>query len=322
MNKIYEQEIKRKSKSLMWSKVLLAISIVNFTGLLTYIVLSNLNTDQNEVTKQKYFAKTYSPPNKLYFAGEQIPLHDPDILERYEREMYINTYWQSNTILLIKRCGKWLPVLSKILKEQGIPDDLKYIAIAESGLMNVRSPKSAVGFWQLLSGTAQDFGLEVRKQVDERYDPYKSTLAACKYLNKAHKKFGNWTLAAASYNMGIAGIDQEIQQQGVKNYYELLLNEETARYIFRIIALKEIITAPGKFGLKINENHLYQREKFTTMKIKDDILDLPKFAREQGVNYKILKRFNPWLRKSKLNIPNGYEYELHFPLKIKKYYKN
>ncbi len=252
-------------------------------------------------------------PDSITFAEEPVPLYILDVRERIDRELHINTYWHNNSIFIYKRSNRWLPQIEAILEEQGVPDDFKYLAVIESGLLNVTSPAGAVGFWQFLKPTAKELGLEVTKEVDERYHPIKSTLAACRYLKQAHDVFGNWTLAAASYNMGISGLKKRLKEQQVSSYYDLLLNEETSRYLFRIIAAKELILHPEKYGFDIPEEHLYQQEELETIEVTESIDDLVKFAQDRGINYKILKKHNPWLRRQSLTVRKGHTYTIAIP---------
>ncbi len=195
-------------------------------------------------------------PTDLNFAGEQLPLDNPDIYERMDRELLVNTYWQSNGLLMFKRAQKYFPIIEPILKENGIPEDFKYLAVIESGLTNAVSPAGARGFWQIMKTTGRENGLEINSNVDERYHLEKATKVACKYLKEAKSKFGNWTLAAASYNAGKAGIGRRLEEQSVSDYYDLLLGEETGRYMFRIVALKEILTNAEKYGFNFREKDL------------------------------------------------------------------
>ncbi len=262
--------------------------------------------------KLKVFA--LKSPNNLDFCGEKVPINFSDIKERLDRELLVNTYWQSNMMLLIKRANKWFPKIEAILNEEGVPDDFKYLAVIESGLENARSPRGAKGFWQLMPSTAKQFGLEVNSNVDERYHIEKSTRVACKYLKKAKSKFGSWTLAAASFNRGIYGIEKELIRQKVKNYYDLLLNNETSRYVFRILAVKDILTNPTGYGYVFEKSDLYNS---TPVKIIDwylPIENIASFAKEQGINYKLLKIFNPWLIQNHLNNKSRKKYEIQIPL--------
>lgn len=261
----------------------------------------------------RYRAVSYDLPEKATFAGEEVPLHEPDVRERLDRELQINIYLHSSTIFLMKRANRWLPQMQEILRKHNIPDDFKYLPLIESGLMNEISPKEAVGYWQILKSAGKELGLEITDEVDERYDPLKSTEAACKYLNNAYRKFGNWTLAAASYNRGIRGIEDAIKQQQVNNYYDLFLPQETARYVFRIIAIKEIIENPKKYGFEVNPKHLYQPEALQYIEVSESISSLVQFALKHGSNYKLLKRHNPWLRSERLTVRRGKTYRIALP---------
>ncbi|MDH3710353.1 MAG: transglycosylase SLT domain-containing protein [Cyclobacteriaceae bacterium] len=256
---------------------------------------------------------TLELPDSLSFAGEPVPMHIIDVRERLDRELHINTYWHNNSIFIFKRANRWLPEIEAILTEEGVPDDFKYLSVIESGLLNVTSPAQAVGFWQFLKPTAKEWGLEVSREVDERYHPLKSTRAACKYLKKAYTKFGSWTLAAASYNMGIRGLENRLEEQRVASYFDLLLNEETSRYVFRILAAKELLNDPEVYGFDIPEKHLYVREDLKKIEITESVDDLVQYALDLGINYKILKKHNPWLRRKTLKVVNGKSYIIEVP---------
>jgi hypothetical protein len=252
-------------------------------------------------------------PDSLSFAGEPVPMDIPDVYERLDKELQINTYFHSNTIFLIKRANRWLPQIEKILREHDIPEDFKYLPLVESNLLNDVSPKNAVGFWQILKDSGREKGLEITDEVDERYDPLKATVAACKYLKQAYAKFGKWTLVAASYNRGMNGLQRAIDNQQVDSYYDLYLNEETARYVFRILASKEIVEHPRKYGFEINPKHLYQPEPLKYVEVDETIKDLVTFARQHGTNYKLIKRHNPWLRDDRLTVKKGKHYRIALP---------
>lgn len=258
-------------------------------------------------------AISFDVPKKMSFADEPVPLEVPDVRERLDKELQMNTYFHSNTIFLIKRANRWLPQMEKILKENDIPDDFKYLPLIESNLLNAVSPAEAVGYWQILQGSAKELGLEVTKEVDERYDPIKATRAACKYLKKAYGKFGSWTLVAASYNRGMNGLDRAIESQREKSYYDLYLNDETSRYVFRLLAIKEIVQNPLKYGFKINPKHLYEEEPLKYIEVTETINSLVDFARKNGTNYKLIKRHNPWLRDEKLTVKKGKRYRIAIP---------
>jgi hypothetical protein len=259
-------------------------------------------------------AKSLAIPDSLSFAGEAVPLHIPDVIERLDRELHINTYWHNNTIFLMKHANRWLPQMEPILKEYGIPDDFKYLTAIEGSFRNDKSPAGAVGFWQMKKETAKEYGLEVTKEVDERYDPLKSTVAACKYINRAYKKFGNWTNSAASYNRGMGGLSRALSHQNDSSYYNLMLNEETSRYVFRILAIKEIIENPKRYNFNIEQDHLYTAEKVRYVEITTSVDDLVQWSIDQGINYKLLKRHNPWLRKDKLTVKKGKSYQIAIPV--------
>ena len=262
-----------------------------------------------------YFtARSLNLPDTLSFAGEKVPLDIPDVRERLDRELHVNSYWHNNTIFLIKKANRWFPQMEKILEQYGVPDDFKYLTAIEGSFRNDISYKNAVGFWQFLKPSAKEFGLEITKEVDERYDPIKSTEAACKYLLKSYKKFQNWTLVAASYNAGVRGVKRELDYQKVDSYYDLLLNDETSRYVFRILAIKEIIENPVKYGFNVDQSHLYEEEQVRYIVVDRSIDNLIKFAQEQGINYKQLKRYNPWLRKNRLTVRSGRSYKIAVPV--------
>ncbi|MCR9016305.1 lytic transglycosylase domain-containing protein [Aquiflexum gelatinilyticum] len=258
--------------------------------------------------------RIFEIPEKLTFADEPVPLEQTDVMERFEREIYVNVYWQSNMILLMKRAGKYLPTIEKILRDQGVPDDFKYLAMTESGLMNVVSPAGARGFWQIMPGTAKDYKLEISDDVDERYHLEKSTLVACKYLKTAYSKFGNWTSVAASYNIGITGIRKRKEEQNQSNYYNLFLVEETSRYLFRILAFKEIFENPGKYGFELSEKDIYKQPLFRELKVTQSINSLANWAILHNSTYKELKIHNPWLRSQKLKISRNQDYIIKLPI--------
>lgn len=252
-------------------------------------------------------------PKKVLFSGEAVPMDQPDIRERLDKELLVNTYWQSNMLLLLKRANKYFPIIEKILEEEGIPDDFKYLSVIESALENVRSNKGAKGFWQIMPSTAREYGLEVNSNVDERYHIEKSTRVASMYLKKAKERFGTWTLAAASYNRGMFGIDRLLKKQKTDNYYNLLLNSETSRYLFRILAVKEIMSNPQRYGFIYDAEDLYQPIPVRKIGLDTAITNIAKFAKEQFVNYKIMKIHNPWLIQNHLNNASRKYYEIDIP---------
>ncbi len=268
-------------------------------------------TDKN--VADNYEIKAVKIPNNISFAQERVPIEKQDVLERMDRELLVNTYWQSNALLYIKRAHKYFPIIEPILKKNGIPDDFKYLALIESGLTNATSPSGAKGFWQIMKTTAREHGLEVNANVDERFNLEKATQVACDYLNDAHKKFGNWTLVAASYNAGRSGILKQLDRQQVNDYYDLLLGEETSRYVFRIIAAKEILSHPKKYGFIFDNSDLYIHKPTYTVKVDSVITNVASFAKHYGMNYKEFKILNPWLRENKLNNSTKKMYEIKLP---------
>jgi len=281
-----------------------------------FIFSSELRSDDELHQKQfnsKYGIVSILQPQGLSFAGEEIPINSPEIWERIDKELLKNTYWQSNTMLFFKKANKYFPIIEPILKKNNIPDDFKYLALIESGLDNVVSPAGAAGFWQILKGTAREHGLEVNSAIDERYNLEKSTHVACEYLNDAYAKFGSWTMAAASYNMGKNGARRRIAEQGTNNYYNLHLNSETGRYVFRIIAVKDIMKNPKKYGFMFRAKDLYTMPDYKTIEVDSTIANLSSFAISNGINYKLLKHFNPWLRTSSLPNKSRKKYFLKIP---------
>lgn len=292
-----------------FKKIIFTLGIVTLTLGTYYAISSFIATEvvtDSTKTIEKSFKKDYNVfaidlPEKIDFAGEPTPLEIPDIKERLDKELLVNTYWQSNALLLIKRSHKYFPIIEPILKEYGVPDDFKYLAVAESGLEHVVSYAGATGFWQIMKATAKEYGLEVNDNVDERYHIEKSTRVACEYLLKSKERFGSWTLAAAAYNAGNYGISKELKRQEVENYYDLLLNPETSRYVFRIIALKHILSNANEFGFHYEEKHLYEIQPLKTVEVDTAVNDFVRFAEKFDMNYKTLKIHNPWLRDKHLN---------------------
>jgi membrane-bound lytic murein transglycosylase D len=249
------------------------------------------------------------PPVNLSFAGEIVPMRDFEVKERMDQELIKYEFLHSATIMNIKRAARWKPEMTKILRREGIPEDFFYLCVGESHLSNATSPMGAKGFWQFLEETAKNYGLEVTEQVDERYDPIKSTEAACQYLKASYKQFKNWTLVAASYNMGMGGLRKQMDRQRVDNYYDLYLNRETAAYVFRILAIKIILEEPAKYGFNISKGQLYPPLSYKIVDVDTTINDLVGFALSQGTTYKMIKVLNPWILNDKLVIPKAKEGE-------------
>tara|TARA_B100000902_G_scaffold110765_1_gene112214 strand:+ start:882 stop:1874 length:993 start_codon:yes stop_codon:yes gene_type:complete len=284
---------------------------------LLFISSSYLNTSDNihqQGFNNKYNVYSVLKPDNLKFSNELVPNTSLDVWERLDKELLKNIYWQSNTLLYFKRANKYFPIIEEILAENNIPDDFKYLALIESGFEYTVSPSGAAGFWQIMKGTAREYGLEVNYAIDERYNLRKSTEAACRYLQKAYNEFGSWTMAAASYNMGINGVRRKIQKQETNNYFNLHLNDETSRYVFRIIVIKEIMENPRKYGFVFRDNDLYSYPQVKQVRVDSTINNLYSFARENNINYKILKKYNPWLRISKLPDESRRVYYIDVPI--------
>ena len=301
----------------------IAISVILLSALI-FINADKTDKSQNGTSRQSsdtlrntsstYTIKALKIPDNLSFAGEKVELDKTDIRERIDRELLVNTYWQSNALLWFKRTNKYFPVIEPILKEKGVPDDFKYRAVIESDLRNVTSPAGAKGMWQMLEEAARENGLEVNDNVDERYHLEKATRAACDYLIAARERLGSWTLAAAAYHAGNYGIEKRLEEQQVSSYYDVLAGENTERYIPRIIAAKEILSNPTKYGFYFDKDDLYALEPTRSVEVDTAITNIALFAKKFGTNYKELKMHNPWLRENKLNNKSRKLYEIEIPL--------
>lgn len=285
--------------------------------LFSFVLKTKPTKEENQayfdVINGRYRIYALPLPNQLEFAGEMVPFDDIDARERFDRELLVNVYWHSNTLLSIKRAYRWFPIIEPILKANEIPDDFKYLAVIESGLTNASSPAGAKGFWQFLEETGTSYGLEINDEVDERYHIEKSTYAACQFLKDAFDRHGSWAMAAASYNMGMGGLQRQVTRQGETAYWDLLLNEETGRYVYRILAMKEIFNHADQYGFVIRPAELYEPYRFQTISVDSSISDLAVFAKQQGTNYKMLKVYNPWLRENFLRNKERKKYEFKIP---------
>ncbi|MDR0969370.1 MAG: lytic transglycosylase domain-containing protein [Lentimicrobiaceae bacterium] len=303
----------------MTKKILLAIGFVLLAGTSGYLFLYLATPDVPVVhheelkSKQHYFICDFDIPNELVFAGEKVPVEMFYTRESIERELIVNTYLHSSTLLLLKRSHRWFPVIEPILKKYGIPEDFKFLAMIESNLTNAVSPSGAVGFWQFLSETAKEYDLEVNKNVDMRYNVELETEAACKYFLKAYERFQNWALVAASYNAGQRRISDLLKDQKAISYFDLLMSQETERYLFRMIALKMIYENPMHYGFFISDESKYAVLDYHVVVVDKDIANLTDFAKEHGISYKLLKYYNPWLRSQKLNVPKKHSFEIKIP---------
>ncbi len=301
-------------------KIIVILSVIIVSGLMINAVSTkkqtanktdktdNKTADPLKCTSELYEIKALKLPSYMDFAGETAPLNDTEVYERIDREIHVNTYWQSNGLLLFKRANKYFPIIEPILASNGIPDDFKYLAVIESGLQNATSPAGAKGFWQIMKATGKEYGLEVNANVDERYHLEKATQAACQYLLKSKKRFGTWTLAASAYNAGNKRISDRLTQQETDNYYDLLLNLETARYVPRIIAVKEILSNPEKYGFSFDPEDLYQPIATYEVRVDSPITNITQFAKDNNMTYKEFKNLNPWLRERHLNNKSKKEY--------------
>ena len=289
------------------SKAFLYISIITF-GLLTGglffsshpVETGNQIKDDQPVKEALWFTSPVIPEN-LDFAGETVPLSNFDVRESLERELLINANFHSQTLLYLKKSKRYFSVIEPILKKNNIPDDFKYLALAESGFQDkVVSQAGAVGIWQFMKTAALENGLEINDEIDERYHLEKATEAACKFLTRSFTVYKNWTMVAASYNAGVSGVNKQSEVQDSKNYYDLLLNEETARYLYRILSLKLVMSEPLKYGFRVTDEEIYQVIPCHELKVNESVQSFAEYAKANGINYKLLKLFNPWLRKPNL----------------------
>ncbi len=298
----------------IYKKPTVSVALLATVGILSLAFSTHTTEKRLQFTAiEDYNVYALPMPEQLDFSQEPLPLSMPDIKERMDRELLVNTYWQSNGLLLFKRAHKFFPILEPILESYGIPEDFKYLALIESGLQQVTSPAGAKGFWQIMKSTGKEYGLEINSNVDERYNIKLSTQVACQYLLKAREKFGSWTLAAASYNAGMSRIASELERQSVSDYYDLLLGEETGRYLFRIVALKEIMSHPKKYGFNFEDKDLYDYAPTYDIEIDTAVADFVQFSQDFGINYKQLKRHNPWLREEFLNNKSRKKYKIELP---------
>ncbi len=292
-------------------KKLQYVSVISLLIFVSGLLMFALSGDEKK--KLLHEGTSQYLPTSVDFSGEKAPLQISDVRERLDRELLVNANLHSATILIMKRANRAFPVIEPILKQYGVPDDFKYLAVIESALTNAVSVAGAKGVWQFMPETAKEKGMEVNDVVDERYHLQKSTEGACKYLVKAKEKLGSWTLAAASYNGGMGGLSRKLEEQRVSSYYDLMLTDETYRYVFRILALKEIMKNPALYGFDVSKDELYENIPTKKIEVDSSITDLATFAKTQGINYKILKIHNPWLRDKKLDNPTKKKYQIEIP---------
>ncbi len=305
-----------------WIIGLIFILILIIGGIQFFMFYSyktvNKNPDELYFNMSRQTVKVFQPyiPDTITFCGENIPVDHLIVRERMEREVMANMYWHSHTILLLKRSGRYFPVIEPILKANGVHDDIKFLAMCESELTNAVSPAGAKGFWQFLQKTGIEYGLEINSEIDERNNLEKSTVAACKYLKAALAKFGSYSLAAAAYNMGSGGLQSKISEQKCNDYYRLFLNEETSRYVYRIIALKLIYENPLTYGFFIRNKDIYQPIEQKYITVSSSISDLSAWAKEKGISYLELKYLNPWLLTNSLTVSAGKTYQIAIPVSM------
>lgn len=304
--------------------IIVAIAAFTLGFALPFFTSSEVFNPEKESVKSEVPSLTAPPsiPNQVNFAGENIPLDRYDLRERMDRELMSFTYMHSTTMLTIKKANRYLPIIEPILRQQGVPDDLKYLAIIESSLNTLaKSPAGAAGMWQFMQTTGRQYGLEVNNNIDERYNIEKATVAACKYLKEAYEKYGNWLSVAASYNAGQARITSELSKQQTEKATDLWLVEETSRYMFRLLAAKEVFTNPQRFGFLLKREELYPVMKYDEVTVTTGIDTLATFAKQHGISYRELKDANPWLRQDFLQNKSGRTYVLKIPAKESIYYQ-
>jgi membrane-bound lytic murein transglycosylase D len=290
-----------------------------FSGILAACIMFSQMAFRTEPTGKQnnvimpYQWKAPKVPETMSFAGEKVPLDRWEIKEAFDRELLFNYYQQQNILYLMKLSNRYFPMIEERLKANGVPEDFKYLCVAESNIQNLTSKAGAKGFWQFMPETAPGYSLEVSEDVDERYNPRKSTDAACVYLKQAYEKFGSWTAAAASYNCGMGGYNAQANFQDTKNYYDLMLPEETSRYIFRILTFKHLLDNADQLGYKPEEEDLYKPVATKMVSVSQSIPDLAVFAKSNRTNYKMLKILNPWLRTRKLTVRGNKVYQIEIP---------
>lgn len=307
---------KMMSRSKLWSVVLTAVIAATVTVTYFLVLGSSMKEEPQEINFKVPFVYTaVEIPDSVSFAGEIVPLDRFDTRESLDRELIVNSYFHSQTLRLLKMAPRYFSVIEPILAEKGVPDDFKYLAVAESGL-NPRavSPARAVGLWQFLASTAQEYGLEVNSEIDERYHIEKSTYAACDYLLKAYNRYGSWAMVAAAYNGGMAGVERQMRRQKIDVYYDLLFGEETGRYVFRIIALKLIMENPEVYNFYVDDIDKYPVIETRDIEVDGRVNDFADFALEHNINYKLLKDFNPWLRENNLTNARKKKYAIKIPV--------
>ena len=297
-----------KNKTILIGALCIALAYVGLRS-------AQSNETPHPIEVRPSTVKPFELPEQLNFSGESLPLNMMEVKEKLDREILVNTYWQSNNLLMLKRSSKFFPIIEPMLAKNGVPDDFKYLALIESGLQNVVSPAGAAGYWQIMKSTGRENGLEINNEIDERYHIEKSTQVACDYLNEAYERFGNWTLAAASYNMGMAGTARRLAEQGVESYYDLLLNAETARYVYRVAAVKHIHENLEEFGYVYHQDQGYSFPEMDTISVNTKVTDWISWAKAQGITYNTLRVYNPWIQSQQLSNSTNKAYHIWVPSK-------
>lgn len=309
-----------KHAALLFAAVLACfVSFFLFAGAELTDTLAPAERSETDGKRDLESPQRVRPPrlkNSYELAGEPIPIDDLDVRDRLDRELLTNTFYHSSTQHILKRKSRYFPVIEPILREEGVPDDLKYVAVAESAFRDFRSPAGATGVWHFMKGTARDYGLEVNSEVDERYHLEKSTRAAARFFKDLHERMGSWTLAMAAYNRGAAGVREQMREQRAESFYDLNLNPETARYVFRIAALKDILEDPEYYGFFLEDEDTYPpltEDDYEVVTVTANVPNWGEFAREHGTSYRKIKWLNPWLREADLTVSAGNSYDIRVP---------
>ncbi len=292
-------------------------------GFLSLVIFGSFNSNdeknphiiKSDSSDLKQYITGFDLNKKFDIAGEALPTDNFDALERLDRELSVNVYMHATTLLHIKTANRYFPIIEPILDKHNVPDDFKYLCVAESSLRMATSSAGAKGLWQFMESVGRANGLVINSEIDERYHVEKSTEAACQFILYLKRRFGSWTMAAAAYNMGETALASRVESQKSNDYYDLNLNDETTRYIFRIMAIKEIMQNPEAYGFFVKEEQLYDPHQYTIIIVNQPILNLAEFAQQYGTSYRMLKVLNPWLISSSLKSLGGRTYEIRIPKK-------
>jgi len=300
----------KNNKIIVLSTIAIVLSVVAIVSQIFIFATSHRSEDEEytEILRENFHNFAIPMPKSVTFCGEKVPIENTFVREALDRELSSISYQHTSTFLILKRAYRYFPQIEKILQQQKVPEDLKYLAVAESSLNNAVSPAKAEGFWQFIPQTAKQYGLIVNSEYDERYDVEKSAIAACKYLRGSYSRLGSWTLACASYNCGEAGLKNRMNEQKVNNYWHLALNNETARYVYRIIAYKIIMQNPQAYGYYLRYIDCHQPLEYDTISIDTTINDFYTFAKQIGTEYKYFRKANPQLQAKKLTNKEGKKY--------------